>query len=94
MMNYGIKVQFLLLDEPVKYNVGDIIACENFILYKEDYKGRKYGIMKNVNSHYMYVVEIGPNGKVIVSSYGEKYIFDERDATWTSKMTIKLVKKR
>lgn len=91
--SYGIEttIDIKYTDENIKN--GDIIGSSNFILYKEDENGKKYIIRDDVKNHGVYVVSI-ENGKIIVSSWGEKYIYDGKDSESTVVMSIDINVKR
>ncbi len=70
------------------YKSGDIIASEKFSIQKEK-DGEVYAQYDDVGAHYMYVVE-ATGEKIIVSSWGEKYIFDDNNAEWIDRFDIKI----
>lgn len=73
-----------------EYEPDTIIASENFTLYGIDESGEKTETLENVGAHYVYITDITEDGKIIVSSWGRKYIFDNSGALWTS--SIKFTK--
>ena len=75
-------------------NENDIIACENFDLYCIDQYGDTISKEDDVELHYLYVVGKDDNGKIIVSSWGKKYIFDTKGVKYASKIVIKIKIKR
>lgn len=75
------------------YDVDDIVASDKFNLYKTEESASNMMINTNVNSHYIYVTDVTDDGKVIVSSWGNKYIFDDSNAEWSSKILIKSLNK-
>ncbi len=92
LKKYGIKCQVnLQMKSNGKYNIGDIIFSDGFTLYKEN-NGKKYSTIENIESHSLYVAEIDEEGRIIVSSWGSRYIFDNSKAKWTSKLVLKLSK--
>ena len=91
LMSYGVNFsQCTCIDEPNTFSMDDIIACDNFMLYKVDKNNEKYDVNDGIKSHYVYVTKITKDNKIIVSSWGQKYIFDNQDANWTSKVLIKV----
>ena len=93
MRQYGINLEVIFqYSSNGRYKVGDIIASEGFSLYKEEQNGNKYAINDNVNSHYVYVVDILENDKVIVSSWDDRYVFDDKEALWLSKLVLRIKK--
>ena len=71
------------------YQKGDIIASENFTVYKENNDKEIYSQSDNVGPHYMYVVDVEGN-RVVVSTWGEKYYFVDAEADWVTKVKIRL----
>ena len=55
-----------------------------------DENGEIYELQEQIDSHYVFVSEITDDGKIIVSSWGEKYVFENSKANWTSKTLIKI----
>lgn len=76
------------------YEVGDIVAAGGFHLYESEEQQENedsfHSDLTKVGDHYVYVTEITPDGKIIVSSWGERYIFDPTKATWKNKVLIKI----
>ena len=85
--SYGIEVNINIQDGDEYIKPGDIVASSNFILYKENEYGKKYTVKDNINNHGVYVVAI-EDGKIIVSSWGEKYFYDGKDAEETYVISI------
>ena len=89
LAHYKLDFKILFYEDGFdKYNLDDIVASENFSLYKMSISGNKYSINDKVGSHYMYVSEITKDG-TIVSSWGDRYVFDNKKAYWTSKLVLK-----
>ena len=86
LANYGLVTNIEVIHDNDEYLVGDIIASEKFSLQKDNSEPIKYG------SHYVYVTEIGENGEIIVSSWGDKYIFDDETSLWKSRVLLKTSK--
>lgn len=76
------------------YQVDNIIGSDKFALYFESEEGVRHLFKNNIKSHYVYVTDSSYDGKPIVSSRGEKYVFDDTNAEWTSKLTLKLHKEQ
>ena len=86
MYNMDVKV---VLNSNKQYQEGDIVACNNFSLYKVDENGEVTLAIDHVLSHYIYVSGFTEDGKVIVSSWGNKYIYDDENSSWVYKLTLK-----
>ena len=92
LKQYGINAETSVqMESDNNYEAGNIIASVNFDLYKKDNIG-KYSERNDVNAHYLYVVGVDKKGRVIVSSWGDRFIFDDDDAYQTSKLVLKLSK--
>ena len=90
LAQYGIDIDVLYYEQSNNfYNVDDIIASENFDLYFESENFVRHLFKKGIKSHYMYITDFSTDGQPIVSTYGERYTFDNVNANWTSKVTIK-----
>ena len=85
---YNIDVN-VVLELNKKYQEGDIVEYNNFSLYKVDENGEVTLSIDHVLSHYIYVSGFTEDGKVIVSSWGNKYIFDDENSSWIYKLTLK-----
>ena len=85
---HGIVLNTEAICDAIRFSVDDIVASENFSLYDDKYFDEE----KVDGQHYVYVSEITPNGKIIVSSWGNKYIFDNSEALWTDKVLLKIKK--
>ena len=89
---YGITVDFNV-EEVTDYGdfkPGDIICADNFDLYKED-NGERYSEVDDIKPHAVYVTEVDC-GRVIVSSWGQRFIFSGHGAKCVYKlsMTVKV----
>ncbi len=73
-----------------RFNADDIVACEDFSLYKETDSGLQYYTLSDLEAHYVYVVGFTEDGRPIISSWGEQYILDNDGANWTYQVTLKL----
>lgn len=83
------KIFKKLLNSNKQYQEGDIVACNNFSLYKVDENGEVTLAIDHVLSHYIYVSGFTEDSKVIVSSWGNKYIFNDENSSWVYKLTLK-----
>ena len=92
LAQYGIKIKTSVKDYAKKFNVGDIVASGNTTLYRLDQDGTIIG-EEEIDSHYFYITDITKDGKIIISSWGNMYIFDSKSADWATKVVIQLVKK-
>ena len=71
------------------YEENDIVASDGFNLYSED---ENISSVNDVKSHYIYIVGTTEDGKLIVSSWGKKYIFDDQNASYTTRVQVKIRK--
>ena len=85
---FGIDCNIKYSKNITDYNVGDIIASENFDLYQMNPYGIIVSKNSNIGLHYLYITDTG-NESVIVSSWGNKYVLDNSNATNVSKVLIK-----
>lgn len=93
LKNYGLDANAIFYKESIgSYNIDDIVASENFTLYIENSLGFKSIYKDNVPCHYIYITGYTADGMPIVSSWGEKYIFDINSGDWVSKVSLKLKK--
>lgn len=85
---YGITLELKTMEIKNINSIhpGDIICSDNFDLYKEDH-GEKYSEKNDLQPHAVYVVSV-ENGKIIVSSWGERFIFDDTDIEWIKKIVV------
>ena len=93
LKQYGINTN-ISISRNKKYEQGDIVASYNFSIYKEREDGQKYAEDTYDKDHYVYVTGTDEQGRTIVSTWGEKYIYDashDKDAT---KVVLKLTKGR
>ena len=84
--DYGITVDFKV-EEVTDYGdfkPGDIICADNFDLYKED-NGERYSEVDDIKPHAVYVTEVD-HGRVIVSSWGQRFIFSGHGAKCVYKL--------
>ena len=86
---FGLSVDTTCLDYFEGYYEDDILASQNFDLYKIDSHGKMLEKYDDLDWHYVYISDILDNGTVVVSSWGNAYYFDNHDSTWTSKIYVK-----
>ena len=86
LSEHGINIDSSYSNFVEIYDIGDIIASENFTL--KDINSDN--IYENPSSHYLYITGLTNDGKIIVSSWGKKYIFDDTNANWTAKVKLKI----
>lgn len=90
---HGINnINISCIDEPNHFEMDSIVASDNFNLYQINEDNEKYNVRDSVGSHYVYVCTTA-NNQVIVSSWGDKYVFENDKADWTSKILIKTNRK-
>ena len=87
---YGLDIDVEYYPYYEECNIDDIIVSDNFTLYKETKKGLRYMFRKNLKSHYMYVCGFTSDGRIIVSTWGEKYILDNSHSKYDSKLVLKI----
>jgi hypothetical protein len=79
--------------DNVKYKVGDIVAAGGYHLYtSEEQKENETAfnaVLTQIGDHYVYITEIHDD-KIIVSSFGNRYILDLSTATWKENVTLKI----
>ena len=88
LANHGVKINTKYEENIKKYSANDIIAADNFYLYRLGDSG-EIDEEKDVDLHYIYVVEVDGND-IIVSSWGQKYQFENKPKSYVYK--IKLTK--
>lgn len=74
LANHGINLDIECDFDAKKFKPDDIVACDNSIM-NQLFSNGEMGDPQNIGLHYVYVVDID-NGKVIVSSWGNKYLLD------------------
>ena len=89
---YGIIINTSVKAYAKDFNIDDIVASGGTTLHQIDEDGNIIAEV-DIASHYFYVTDITDDGKIIVSSWGNMYIFDNKDADWTSKVVLSLTKK-
>ncbi len=87
LAKFGIVLDTYYKDKFKEYNVNDIVASDKFILYKINKDGEVEEGQKYNDWHYVYVTEVGD--QIIVSSWGEKFIYNNAIATDTDKVILK-----
>lgn len=91
LKTHGIQSKLVLQKNNLQLEQGDILASEKFTLYKEE-DGEKYSISSDIEPHCVSVVSTD-GGQTIVSSWGEKYVFDDQGADWTVEVDLKIYAK-
>ena len=90
LKGYGLKVKMnveMISDND--YQPGDIIASNKYTLCKRDENGNKYSKQKKTGSHCVYVVSADEEA-IIVSSWGDRYEYDNKGAEWTIKIVLNI----
>ena len=88
---FGIRLKTSIKNGLGKANADDLIASNGFTLTRTDENGNVYESNK-YDYHYVYVTEINTDGLVIVSSWGDMYIFNNKGASYTKRVTLKMSK--
>lgn len=84
---YNIDID-VVVKENKNYQEGNIVASYNFSLYQVDENGELTSRIDHISSHYIYVSGFDENGKVIVSSWENKYYYDDSDAKWVYTISL------
>lgn len=84
LKQYGIKIKTSIENDSKSPNINDIIACENYELTEY---GFKYSYEEA--PHYMYIVDILEDNKMVVSSWGRKYILTNEKDFLNTRVKIK-----
>ncbi len=92
LRNYGVKINASIKNGLGKPKEDEIIASDDFALYKTDGYGHISKEEYVDNEHYIYVTEIDNNGSIYVSSWGEMYLFDSTGSKGTHKVILQLKK--
>ena len=91
MKTFGVNIEVKYVSNARrKYNPGDILASEDFTLYNQNFSGTFTYADRNIGAHYFYVVGYDEEGRLVVSSWGNKYVFDDTEADWVSKIVLKI----
>ena len=85
----GVKITTDLEYTLGKPNVDEIIASDKFTLYHTNDHGNVFNSDK-IDLHYVYITDIKDDGTIIVSSWGEMFIFDGTNAEGTKKIILKM----
>ena len=88
LSHFGVNVSTNYKYNTNSYNVDDIIAPDNFVLYNVNSSGTITS-KEDVDLHYVYVTGIDENGNVIVSSWGEKYYLDYSTSQYIGQILLK-----
>ena len=89
LKSYGVDIDVDFYANSDIYNVDDITASENFSLYKVGTSGEMYLVREVDGPHYYYVTDDKDDNRIIVSSWGDRYILDDTNTNWTSKLVLK-----
>ena len=87
LAQYGINVKSTLSDGTDNVEADNILASEDYSLFHHGNDGYEYDYT-DTGSHYLYVVGVTDDGKIIVSSWGDMYIFNDENAAYTKKLQI------
>ena len=87
--NININISYYYNDDNYKAN--DIISGEDFVLYQIYPNGNIGKNSISVDYHYIYVVSVTDN-EIIVSSWGNKYIYKNNNNHKDDKILIKVNK--
>ena len=74
LANHGINLDISCNFDAKSFAIDDIVACDNSIM-NQLFSNGEVGDPQNIGLHYVYVVGV-EKGKVIVSSWGNKYLLD------------------
>ncbi len=93
-LNQFLSQYHLSLDIRRAYNThnyqsNDIVVADNLTLEVVDNTGYVLQSKINVDLHYVYVIEVLKNGDVVVSSWGNKYVFNKNNTNDAIKLLIK-----
>lgn len=89
LKTYGIMADTISC--PAKHSsikCDDIVASNGFDLYQESENGERINVIEGMDSHYVYVTDITDDGRILVSSSGSEYYFDDTNAAWTYRVHI------
>ena len=91
LAKFGVIIDSSITSGLGKPHKDNIVASSNFTLHELD---EDNNICRSIpcGDHYIYITEVKNNGRIIVSSWGKKYILDNKSATWTDCITLKLSK--
>ena len=88
LANHGIQINTSMRYGNKKSQEDDIIATNKFVLYQVNPSGSIGSPKEEKGEHYMYVTEVEDDGDVFVSSWGNMYLLDNSNATWTESVVI------
>ncbi len=83
--NIAQTIDFYNITDGV-YNTGDIVSSTGYRLYQEN--GNV--VYENDEAHCVYVTDVTSDGRVVVSSWGEPYYFEDKNASNVSKLSLEL----
>jgi hypothetical protein len=90
LANYGIKIDTFAVYDYTSVDLDDLLIPTNFKLYELDENGN-YTTYQDIHSHWVYVTDI-KDGKIYVSSWGNKYGIDTSESKYQDKVVLKLSK--
>lgn len=91
LQHFNLDFSSTLDFDPLNFDVDDIVASKYFMLYKEDENGEITYQKKNLGAHYVYITGVTDDNRLIISSWGEKYIFDPQNAKLNVKILLKIL---
>ncbi len=81
LKQFGIRVSCTLVEGTKNVAVNDIIAAKDYFLTEVGYTGLATYDYQGPGYHAMIVSDITPDGKIIISSWGYMYEYDETKGT-------------
>ena len=96
---HGITVHCDIIPGFNNPKEGDIVASGGFTLTQVFEDGslgesKTYEVRPNgYGDHYMFISEIDENGNIYVSSWGNKYLYDNSTTTWSDLIRFELINK-
>ncbi len=94
LKKYNINISIIYHNNVNSYKPNDVISGDDFSLYKIGITEKGYdnlSVYNSVNSHYVYVVDVD-NNEIIVSSWGNKFIYKDNDLIKDEKILIRVNK--
>ncbi len=88
LANHGVPINTSVKFGNKDHQVDDIIATGNFTLYPINQDGEVGEAKKEFGDHYMYITDIEEDGDIIVSSWGDMYLLDNSNASWTDSVVL------
>ena len=91
--NYGLKINLTISDmlftKDKEYHPGDIIVFNKCYLYKVDEFGKRYSEKEVIYPHSVSVVSVN-KGKVIISTWGERYYLDQSKSVPSDRIVLNI----